>query len=380
MVFISNDDPRLRQDLREKYADTDCIFIDKEKILEEISEIRNNEAVIVLPNSDLKKISEDLYKLGIYKVSVFPIDLFQGVNDGKIIEINNKNPRLSRLELEVTPQCNLKCKGCTHYCNLTSDEDNIDFEKYKSSLIRLKQLFWGVHLLRLMGGEPLMNPDYLRFVKTAREIFPDANIQLVSNGLLILKLTSEELNEIKKNRCSFAISYYPPLKKKLKEIKDILDKHGVEYDISPPIKFFFKTLVDIPHESSERSFKQCMFSQCHSMLDGELSICGLSIYSYRINREFDLNIPSEDKIDIFSTKKTGWEIEQMFKVPHDMCRYCHTAMVPFRWSTRPRFKAVKEDYLVENNTLNMVVLPNIQRLAMPVLKRMYALYGKMRQY
>lgn len=56
-----------------------------------------------------------------------------------------------------------------------------------SDLLRMKELFWGVEKIKLLGGELLFNEDLWKFVDITRRIFPDSYLRILTNGLLLPK-------------------------------------------------------------------------------------------------------------------------------------------------------------------------------------------------
>ena len=94
--------------------------------------------------------------------------------------------QLHYLETHLVDHCNLKCKGCGHFSSL-SEKRYTDVDIFKRDLMRLSGLFDNISRIRLMGGEPLLHPDVLGFVKSSRLAFPNADIWVVTNGLLLHK-------------------------------------------------------------------------------------------------------------------------------------------------------------------------------------------------
>ena len=105
---------------------------------------------------------------------------------------------LEYLEYHVAHHCNLNCRGCGHLSNLVEEESFGDFNQFKRDLTRLSELFENVKVIRLMGGEPLLNPDCISFVETARDVFPKARISIVTNGLLLPSMSCEFYRQVKK--------------------------------------------------------------------------------------------------------------------------------------------------------------------------------------
>jgi len=94
-------------------------------------------------------------------------------------------PILPFLETMITQVCNLSCAGCTNYSDLEHkgyvswDEGK---QQIKSWLERIDIPDFGI-----MGGEPLINPQWRRWVYGIRELMPNSQIRFTTNGLLLRK-------------------------------------------------------------------------------------------------------------------------------------------------------------------------------------------------
>lgn len=326
--------------------------------------INKRTIIVVFRNDELKDVAEAFHKLGIYKICICPTDTHYYEDKPLtdiIIPVDNSKPRLDYLEIEISNKCNLNCRGCSEFSNLVCENNQVDLNAFKRDLEKLKDYFWGIGKIRLLGGEPLTNPDYLDFVKAARDVYPDSDLRLVTNGLLIPMLEKDEMDEIKRNNCTFDISNYPPTQKILKTIKNKLGQAGIVYNISTPVKVFFKLFLPEPLESPDDSYHNCLFTHCHSLGGGYLSACSHQFWAYRLNTAFDLDYPVDEKIDIHNTTLSGWEINELFKKPLNFCRYCPKGMVPFKWETCPQNEATPGDWIAEKSFINTRVLPVTQK-------------------
>lgn len=342
-----------------------------------------NSILLAYRNSSLKAVTkkayDELLQNRCRSVYIWPIDLkqFGPGSTSSPIKIDVSKPRFSRLEIEINERCNLNCRGCTHYSNLVEGKGTVDLDQFKEDLIQLKSLYWGIETLRLMGGEPLMAHNFIDFVSIARSLFPDSDIALVTNGLLIPNLSEESLDQLSNFSCKFTISNYPPTQDKRTIIEELLSKHGIEYDFGPPIRFFYKGLSNPPSFSPAKSYKNCLFKQCHSMRNGKICICGLSNFSYRLNSHFgDQLLPTDENIDIYDVNIDGWAIEKFLNSPKKMCSYCSNAMIPFKWSQCQRSEARLSDYFIKNNILYKKVIPKVQYVTLPVIRRLYNSYTR----
>lgn len=89
------------------------------------------------------------------------------------------------VETMITQVCNLSCQGCTNY----SDLRHSGYVSWKQG----QQWFdcWRSRFclpdIGIMGGEPLVNPEWKDWLFGIREMFPDSQIRFTTNGLLLAK-------------------------------------------------------------------------------------------------------------------------------------------------------------------------------------------------
>lgn len=330
--------------------------------------------ILVFKNEELKKVSEAFHRHGINQLYVFPWDTHLPGKGGQSLSdimtaVDNAKPRLDHLEAELSERCNLNCKGCFQFSNIARNGSFPDPAVFRRDLERLKDFFWGIGKIRLQGGEPLLNPDFTDFVRAARTIYPDSDIRLVSNGLLVPGLQRHQLDALRECNCSFDISAYPPTRKMLRQITRSLDEAGVAYNISLPIKVFYKGLAAKPAESSGEAFRNCIFTHCHALANGHLAACTHQFYISRFNTAFDLDYPvdgSGEVIDLFDTDLDGWEINRIFEQPRGFCRYCCVGMEPFQWKSASGGEAKADDWIEEDTFTAKAIAPLMQKALKPV--------------
>lgn len=244
----------------------------------------------------------------------------------EIFPICYDKPRLDYFEYHVAWQCNLRCKGCGHKSNIYHGNRMGDYDKYKKDICRLKELFWGVKRIRLMGGEPLLNDKLSDFILETRKIFPDSDIRIVTNGLLIPDIKGDLYETMRKTGAEFDISQYPPTKEKKEEIEIKCINERVGASFSPVVESFFSNVDVEGNQDVIKSYNKCKNSMygssgCHFLLDGCISMCGVPILHRENGDDYALDT-KEDIIDIYDSKITGDRILELFSQPIISCKYC----------------------------------------------------------
>lgn len=254
---------------------------------------------------------------------------------------------LLRFEVQLAEQCNLNCKGCTHYAPIAEPEF-LDLDEYGRDLARLAELFdHECRWIHLMGGEPLLHPDIARVIRLTREHFSWGKIMVVTNGLLLGQMKEDFWQACRECQVEISATKYP--------VACDYDKHR-EKARREGVRFTFynggqsvKTLNRYPlsqtgHQHVEDSFLRCFSSnRCLALRHGRIYGCDMAAYAHHLIKKFDLPLHESrrDSIDIYKAKSAEEIMEHCAK-PIPFCRYCNvpgqTDGEPFCQSRRDRYE------------------------------------------
>ena len=93
--------------------------------------------------------------------------------------------KLEHVELMIINSCQLACKSCATFSDI-KHSGYVTWEQGKKQLVPwLKRL--DLECIGIMGGEPFMNPDLKNWLHGLRELLPNTQIRLPTNGLLLHK-------------------------------------------------------------------------------------------------------------------------------------------------------------------------------------------------
>jgi len=239
-----------------------------------------------------------------------------------VAKVSEKGTDLLYLETHVADICNLKCKGCMYFSNIATKANFPDLEDFERDFARLSELFANIFIIRLMGGEPLMNPGLKEYIRIVRHYFPASEIRIVSNALLVPRQGEELWKAMRDNYVGMDISPYPPTIQNIEEIKGILDREGIPYgNISDTLHRFRKSLTLTPTNDPAESVQICQSSHCHFLRKGKIAKCPLPLLIGDFNQAYQCDIRSEDYYDIYE-EQSGSEIREKPEQYADMGRYC----------------------------------------------------------
>jgi organic radical activating enzyme len=204
--------------------------------------------------------------------------------------------QLPFLETMITQACNLSCQGCTNYSDL-KHSGYVPWMDGKKQLSRwLERL--DIPDFGIIGGEPLINPEWRQWIRGIRSIMPFSQIRFTTNGLLLdhapdlLDICQEVGNIILK------VTVHVHSEKIERHINEIfqhnewesvvehgIHRHrsvnGVRFQINRPTNFL-KTYQGTyenmrPWHSDPRSaFDLCCQKTCPLLLDGRIYKCSTS--------------------------------------------------------------------------------------------------------
>lgn len=240
---------------------------------------------------------------------------------------------LEYLEIQITDSCNLNCKGCSHLAGLFPSDQHISLEHFKKDLHRLKELFFKIKKIRLLGGEPFLLPNLSEYCKIVRNIYTESDIRIVTNGLLCLKYDDAFYTKIYDLRIGIDISLYPPTENIIDRLGDKFRSKGINFRFTEPILKFAKRIDLCGKSNIYDTFWNCDSKWCSFLRDGFLCICPAPFFLSKLSHCYDF-VANVEKgmINIHETSLTPAQIKEFLNTPNDVCRYC-AEMEFFDWES-----------------------------------------------
>jgi len=241
---------------------------------------------------------------------------------------NIPQPILRHMIYSILTHCNLNCKGCQHFAPIVEKHfvspDNISKDLRQLSKITDNTLT----LLSIIGGEPLLHPDLIDICSTARKIFPDTKIEIVTNGILLPKQEDAFWISCAENTLEVAVTKYPinldfkALEKKAKSFKVTYRYFS---DTGTNNKTMYKDPKDLDGKQDPRSsFLNCAVSNnCTILRDGIIYPCAVIANSPYFNKKFGTNmrLDKKDYLDIHAIEDYD-TLATFLSRPVPFCRYC----------------------------------------------------------
>jgi hypothetical protein len=160
-----------------------------------------------------------------------------------------------------------------------------------------------------------------------RRIFKNAEIELITNGLLLKKMDEVFWNTLLQADVELTVTHYPKSNIKYKDIIDIIEKHKCKYSLNRVNgNEWCKLKLNLKGDSiAYRSFAECPMANTCITLDkkGHLYTCAPAAHIHHFFKKYHISFlySKNDYIDIF--EETNPEvIFQKLALPKPICRYC----------------------------------------------------------
>jgi hypothetical protein len=303
--------------------------------------------VILLPDEAYRLYPKALFVVGsdIFRWSILANMQNLGIPDDnifskKIILTNlTKKTTLNNLDYHITEHCNLNCASCSHFSNLAKEEF-ADFETFERDMKQIAKIFnKDITSFCLLGGEPLLNPDIKKFLIAARAILPQSLISIITNGILLPKMSNDFWATCREHKIEIHITSFP-IKINTIAIEEKSKEFGVVVGYKENPRYWDKPVLNINGScNSKESFLNCIEgTNCPRIYKGHLYPCTIIGNAEHFNKKFGTNLihNDEDSLDIYAVKSSQ-EILDWLSEPKPFCCYCDMKnWQPIEWGPSTR--------------------------------------------
>jgi len=234
-----------------------------------------------------------------------------------------RKPTLYHLDVHVTDHCNMRCRGCSHFSNI-SKAGFADLDEFTSDFNRMAQLF-DVAEIFLLGGEPLLHPHVADFVRVAHAAFPKAKTYLFTNSLLVPRMRDEVWRALAETGVVLYCDDYP-VELERETIDELAAAHGARIKWTEPRSEFFTIPIDVDGtQDAAESFAACSgVDNCVNLRHGRLYPCARIAYIDIFREHFGIEglaATDADSISIYG-EADAWRIMDFLLSPVPWCRHC----------------------------------------------------------
>ena len=324
--------------IRDKTSKTRIIFCDNDLHKQDgiqvisVSEaaLKYGKALYVVPSAFyLAEKKDQLLKLGISEDQIIQSTSKEiSIEEGREKRLHPLTEETFRFEFCIVKHCNLNCRSCDHFSPLI-DNEFMDIAQFKKDIERLAVLFHNkAEQILILGGEPLLNPDIDVYMSGSRGAFPNSNIYIVTNGLLLKKMKDSFWENCRKYNIGIRVTQYP-IGIKYDILRILADNNKVDFDFFGITKLGERKMWHHPfdlqgEQDITENFILCYSgNRCITLENGKLYTCPIPLTSRAFSRYYniDLDVSKDDYIDIYEVKSSK-EILKKLARPIPFCRYC----------------------------------------------------------
>ncbi|WP_375578531.1 radical SAM protein [Marivirga tractuosa] len=238
--------------------------------------------------------------------------------------------RTESFELHIAEHCNLRCRDC---CNISP----LNPQKFMSvaeieDICKFLKDSIQPDLFKIAGGEPTLHPEIDEIIRIIKQYEIAPQIRVVSNGLLVHRMSEYFWHEIDQ----LTISNYKSAPVKQRSL-DLIKEKAKQYGFVTNIKYveqFNEIFLKEPftdQKEIQRIYDDCwMRHRCHIIRNGRFYKCTRAAYMddylciLKIDSKLgDTTYSEADGIDI---KQPDFKEKALFylnnKKPLASCRYC----------------------------------------------------------
>ena len=244
----------------------------------------------------------------------------------------NRLQNAPTLDVDVVSHCNLNCAACCHF-SPAADPTFLALEDYLRDLAKLAKIE-GVaeyfEAICLMGGEPLLHPELPAFIRATHDYLPEAQVRVVSNGLLLESMPSEFWDALQLPKTDLLLTPYP-VGLDYDALARLAKSKGVDASVGGGLSpdgedtYFLRSPLDeTGSQDKSASFADCpLGGSTMQLLDGRIFPCNRGALFGIINARFGTSFTHEpdDYLDLDDIR-TADEIDTFRRSARPMCRYC----------------------------------------------------------
>ena len=247
-----------------------------------------------------------------------------------------KDNLLKSVYFHIIDKCNLNCAYCNNYSPLAINDWKIYPNEFEKIVKRLKDFFPNIPFLSIGGGEPLLHPYLVDLCNILREYYPNNNISILSNGILLQSYNKYFIDNISKLNINLVITEYP--------IQINYNKQSIMYNSDKIIYTrqtryqMFNLGLSISKQKDNNNYYNCQYAgfknykkfspRCIQLdKNGNLFFCGILANIHLLENYFNIKFEKikgkyGDYINIFDIN----DIEDILyginnKIP--FCDYCN---------------------------------------------------------
>lgn len=292
--------------------------------------------VPVVSVEDFRKHWKPSKKVGVlltlhekYYEEIMPIlrflgkDLFE-VGRSKYI-CQNHMREIETCSFQIVDHCNLACYACNVAAPIAKKKF-MDFKNFSRDIELLHHAVGDrIKRLGITGGEALLHPECRSFLRKAREVFQNSQIELLTNGILLGSQSVDFWENLRDYNITINMTRYPVNYPDFDKVIYYTGNYHINLQIGAADGKKQSCYMPLKEKPTQKfyDYAMCPLYNFPRVIDGRLYPCCLMTEVEHINSHFGTNIivDNEDSLDL-STVHSYQEVQAFLHKPLHLCRYC----------------------------------------------------------
>ena len=265
--------------------------------------------------------------------------------------------RLDYAEFYITNVCNLSCSGCNRFNNYKFK----GFQRWADHEAEYTQ--WSKELqfgsIGILGGEPLLNVDFMSWLQGIRRLWPNTHTKVVTNGYYLNQVKGLYNYVESDRRSELWIGIHNKMHKEkiLKNIENFLvgpltyefnkdniyqqymwitDSNGVRLKVEYNWWFHQGAIVatetgkTLHNSDITKAHNICHSKTCHHLMNGKLYKCGAVALFPEFDKQHILELSDEDRVlmnsyrplSVTDSEETKVNFINNLKNSIPQCKFC----------------------------------------------------------
>lgn len=232
---------------------------------------------------------------------------------------------LDTLDIVVTEKCSLRCGKCSNLMQYYQSPQNLSIYEIRDSLNKVLEFADCIYELRILGGEPFMNPEFYELIDWYKDNPKIKQIVILTNATIFPQ--DEKLEKLKSPKVKIWLSDYGKLSSKLCDWMSWCENNKIEFlyhrsDAWNDCGNLEKR--DYSINELKYIYETCLCRQLPTLLKGKLYNCPYAANAVNLGAMF--NSESEmDSLEVNDPKLTKQMIKDfLFERKYLMaCDYCN---------------------------------------------------------
>lgn len=246
-------------------------------------------------------------------------------------------PTLDVVEIHIADHCNLNCTGCLHFSPI-AEKWFADVDRIADDLAALRAKFRHIRHVTLLGGEPLLHPEYEKIVAAVGKASPDSLITIVTNGVTLKGDALDRFLAVcREHGVRVKWTVYPPLANRRKELVAAFRSAGVRMFTVEVGDFYVK--MNPKGGDARKAMRFCRkTTYCPYLRDGRLYTCAQAFHIRDYIRLCEKETGAKGEmvasrgLDVHADGIDGWDILEYLMTPCETCRFCADKARFIAWS------------------------------------------------